>query len=241
MTLGGLLAGFIVAKSSFADPRLLCNGWTGLASVGLMMIVLLAGVLMLRGKTRGRLQLAVLISLLVHTAVLLLLAYGGVGQSGRVVFARQLGVPDEQSLPERFRSQDLDEAAEETPIYRQPVEAAATEKPLPEVVERPQAMGQPGAAGRAPAEPEPAGPRPLAARDMARPEPAGRGTEVAAGGGSLTRQQLQQSPLLPGEPIPLPEIKAGGGDGAAAAQCPGRHDRAAAADRPRDAATTHGY
>ena len=159
--LGGLLAGFIMAKSSPADPRLIGNRWVGLASVGLLMIVLLAGVRWLRGKMRRRLQLGIVVSLLVHTTALLLLAYGGVAQPGRSVSARQLGVPDEQSLPERFRSQDLDTAAEETPIYQQPVETEAVENPGPTIVEYPQPARETPVAEKEPAEPEPAGGRPL--------------------------------------------------------------------------------
>ncbi len=229
--LGGLLAGFIMAKSSPADPRLIGNRWVGLASVGLLMIVLLAGVRWLRGKMRRRLQLGIVVSLLVHTTALLLLAHGGVAQPGRSVLARQLGVPDEQSLPERFRSQDLDTAADQTPIYQQPVETEAVENPGPTTVEYPQPARETPVAEKEPAEPEPAGGRPLGAQVIARAAlSAPRGAELA-GGDQLSRQHLEQP--LPGEPIPLPEIKAGGQEGAAAVPA-----RAAAVQRQETAPAT---
>ena len=212
-TLGGLLAGFILAKSSLDDPRLTCNGWVGLAGVGLLTGVLLAGASWLRGKMGRRLQLGIVVSLLVHAGALLLLACGEVGQPGRSLAAQQSGLPDEQSLPERFRWQDVDTAAEEKPIYGQPVETEVAENPAPVVVENPQPAGQPPAAGKEPGEPEPADGPPLVVQGLARAELTAPQRAEAAAGDQLSRQ-LRQHPLL-GEAISLPEIKAGGGEDAA--------------------------
>ncbi len=160
-----------------------------------------------------RLQLGIVVSLLVHAGALLLLACGEVGQPGRSLAAQQSGLPDEQSLPERFRWQDVDTAAEEKPIYGQPVETEVAENPAPVVVENPQPAGQPPAAGKEPGEPEPADGPPLVVQGLARAELTAPQRAEAAAGDQLSRQ-LRQHPLL-GEAISLPEIKAGGGEDAA--------------------------
>ncbi len=230
-TLGGLLAGFILAKSSLDDPRLTCNGWVGLAGVGLLTGVLLAGASWLRGRMGRRLQLGIVVSLLVHAGALLLLACGEVGQPGRSLAAQQSGLPDEQSLPERFRWQDVDTAAEEKPIYAQPVETEVAENPAPVAVENPQPVGQPPAAGKEPGEPEPADGPPLVVQGLARAELTAPRRAEAAAAEQLSRQH-RQHPLL-GEAIALPEIKAGDGEGDA-----GLHAHVAALQRRQTAVAT---
>ena len=61
--LAGFVAGIVIAKSNFHDPRILYNGWVRLFSVALMMGGLFAAVAWLQGKMLRRVQLCILISL----------------------------------------------------------------------------------------------------------------------------------------------------------------------------------
>jgi len=66
----GCLAGYVWHKSDFNDPRPLHNARVQLASIGAIVVVLLAGVALLRGSAQRRLQLGVFLSLAFHLSLI---------------------------------------------------------------------------------------------------------------------------------------------------------------------------
>jgi hypothetical protein len=67
LVLAGFAAGNIIATSDFDTPHPLMNGWVRLATLGLVLVGLLLGTLYLKRKRAvRRMQLAVLLSLLLH-------------------------------------------------------------------------------------------------------------------------------------------------------------------------------
>jgi len=66
IVLAGFVAGIIIAHSDFDTPRLLYNGWARLASLAVVVSLAAWGMIKLQGKWTRRMQLAVLLSLLVH-------------------------------------------------------------------------------------------------------------------------------------------------------------------------------
>ncbi len=69
LILAGFLVGIVKAGSDFDEPRLLLNGYTHLAGVALLAGVACLLAYRLRGATRRRIQLCVLLSLLVHLSL----------------------------------------------------------------------------------------------------------------------------------------------------------------------------
>ena len=187
MTLGGLLAGFIVAKSSFADPRLTCNGWAGLAGVALMRSCYWRAACAAgqdgppppvghRGQPAG--------------------AYGRVAAVGmrRSWPARPQRLrrsspacPMSNRCPSGSDGRTSTARRKKSRFTSSRWRPRVTENPLPEVVERPQPVGQPGAAGRS------------SRRARAR-------RRAAAGGAGPARAELTAAPRA--------EAAAGGGSSA---------------------------
>ncbi|MGA2030981.1 MAG: hypothetical protein ABSG68_01890 [Thermoguttaceae bacterium] len=68
--LAAFIAGLVIGWGNFRDPRLHANGWVQLGAVGTLLALLLSAGSWLQGKMQRRLQLAVLISLLIHLTAL---------------------------------------------------------------------------------------------------------------------------------------------------------------------------
>lgn len=66
LMLAGFAAGMVVARSDFHDSRVLYNGWGQLAAVAVLLLVLMWSAARFRGRLLLRLQVALLLSLLVH-------------------------------------------------------------------------------------------------------------------------------------------------------------------------------
>ncbi len=210
LILAGFVAGIVIAQSSFSEPRLLYNGWTHLASVGLMVGLLFLGVWWLQGKMLRRLQLCILLSLLAHVWLVYDL------HRHYLVFETQ---PDEiaQQVTDPYAPAVVPEFHLQMPQPRpQPQERESFEEPIPTEI--------PLESEPAPLEPQPAKQEPLAlekppaeAEPLARQEPsplelrraelsAPRRADLAAGG-QISRQPWKDHPL-PGPPVPAPELMA---------------------------------
>lgn len=66
IVVAGFVAGAILGRSDFRDPRPLYNGWAQLAIVGVAVALAMAGAGYFRGRLLLRIQVAVLFSLLLH-------------------------------------------------------------------------------------------------------------------------------------------------------------------------------
>ncbi len=73
LILAGAVAGIIIAISEFDAPELLENGWFRLGVLTLSVGILLGAAALLRGRVLARVQMAVMVSLVFHLAILLVM------------------------------------------------------------------------------------------------------------------------------------------------------------------------
>jgi hypothetical protein len=140
------VAGLIVAKSDFETPRLVANGWSHLAALGVIVAALAWGIVRFEGRVQHRMQLGVFLSLLVHLWLCMLsynLHLSALAQREKDA-PEILDEPQSVTLPDyNWQNEALDDAAD--PTLDRPVETSTPEteaeiertKPIEEPKERP--------------------------------------------------------------------------------------------------------
>ena len=206
LILAGLLAGVVIGIGDFTDLRLLYNGYTHLAIVGVMLGLLFIAARWLEGKMRRRLQLAVLLSLIAHMASVILICQFPVAIAfptmkkdrpggGREQPDYQLVAPDyhwtvvEQSDVDQDFNTPVDAVAPDEEILPATVERDDVERPTP-VAELPRLPQPESAPPLAPQ--EQAFPMELARAEPSRPQPV-----EEPGSGRVRRERKPTDPSAP--------------------------------------------
>ncbi|MGA2621290.1 MAG: hypothetical protein ABSF26_27005 [Thermoguttaceae bacterium] len=191
LILAGFLVGIVKAGSDFDEPRLLLNGYTHLLGVALLAGGACLIAYRLRGATRRRVQLCLLLSLLVHLSLavyvycnpvqLPLLAQGGAGGGGGEE------QPDEELVAPDYHWTQVEE----------PDAPQSFETPVATVVEEsaPPSDIQPGDMTR-----------PVPAAEISRPGPAAAMTPLGRGGPGSPLAIRRSGAIAPEQPQPIPTL-----------------------------------
>ncbi|HID76831.1 MAG TPA: hypothetical protein EYP56_12655, partial [Planctomycetaceae bacterium] len=205
--LGGVAAGIVVATTeNFHDPVLLRNGWFRLTVVGLLVSAMLWAVRWLQGRVRRRVLFCLLVSLLVHLGVAVVLhdkyiALKRLEKERQEEAIRLVQQIQRRVTPDYFWERVERPEAEQA--FERPLESLTAEPPAPEVqreppsaeplVEKPQRVEPPLEESR----PEPLR---LQRAELSAPR------RADAAGRRISRQPWTHR-LVPGEPIPQPEVQ----------------------------------
>ena len=218
LILAGVLVAIVVATSSFDDPRMLYNGWNRLASVAVMAVALLLGVLWLQHKMLRRLQFCILFSLLIHICAVVYMheTYLAVG-GPRTTPIEQAGEPDMRFVMPENDWQQVEQA--ETPqSFENPVETPSPQQQetAAETIEQQDLSRETVVMEKPkPAVDEPAPQPGVVVPRRAEPPASGQADQTA--GGPLARR-LREDRLEPDESIPEAEVKPSGQHPAETAQ-----------------------
>ena len=128
LVLTGFVAGIIVVEGGFDDPRLLHNGWFRLATLAVSVGGLFWVALRVNRRLARRMQLAILLSLMLHIGVALVLKDRYLELIAQQETQQQEVLePEEQVTRPEYVLQPLDQLAEEQ-AFEKPVE---TQTPTP--------------------------------------------------------------------------------------------------------------
>jgi hypothetical protein len=100
-----VLSGTVVALGGFDDPRLLHNGWARLAAIAATLAILAWAASSVDSQTARRLKLAVVLSLMFHTVLVVLLCQQRIELDAALTTAKQTATqeqPADATVPEEF-------------------------------------------------------------------------------------------------------------------------------------------
>jgi len=135
LILAGFTAGIILVKSNFSDHRIFYNGWVMLVGLGVSTTGLLCLAYFLNNHWLARrLQLAVLVSVMIHLALALYMNEAYMEHNFKTLAEQQQRVTDMEELPTlpEYYFKDPEEIPQQD--FEKPVETASPEAPsqLPE-------------------------------------------------------------------------------------------------------------
>ncbi|HWB10709.1 MAG TPA: hypothetical protein VG826_15880 [Pirellulales bacterium] len=193
------VGGIIVAKSDFAAPRLIVNGWCHLGALAVIVTALAWGIVRFEGRVQHRMQIGVFLSLLVHLWLCMLsynLHLSALAQREKDS-AELVDEPEPVTLPDyNWQNEAMDDAVD--PTLDRPVETSTPDRE--DEIERTEPVEEPK---ERPAEQEPQVPPQPSVTPLERAESSAphRG-ELA--GPNLSRQKLRLAET--GEQAVLPPV-----------------------------------